>query len=165
MDWVMVINEERIENELLAFPRINIMLYVKSYRSSLTYGGSVPKYILGKQRHQESKTNANFLLRKQENEGQNNGTTERVRLHFEHPSYEETLLNLMKKWIKTSDAVLRQQQKKQQRDQLRNHLITDYFNRLIRQASTFQKVPGEYIGSRVPTAATKSPASNGWRPP
>ena len=63
---------------------------------------------------------------------QTNSTTGRGRLHFEHPPREGTALSLMTTWIRTAEAIIRQQRKKRQRDQLRNHLITDYFDRLIR---------------------------------
>ena len=62
---------------------------------------------------------------------QTNSTTGRGRLHFEYPPREGTALSLMTTWIATAEAIIRQQRKKRQRDQLRNHLITDYFDHLI----------------------------------
>ena len=61
-----------------------------------------------------------------------NSTTGRGRLNFENPPWEGTSLILMKIWITTPEAILKQIQQKYQRDQLRHHLITDYFTRLIR---------------------------------
>ena len=53
-------------------------------------------------------------------------------LHFENPPQEGTSLSLMTAQITTLEAILKQLQRIQQRDQLRHHLITDYFERLIR---------------------------------
>ena len=63
---------------------------------------------------------------------QTNGTTGRGKLHFDHFPREGTSLSLMTTWITTAEAIIRQQRKRRQGDQQRNHLITDYFDRLIR---------------------------------
>ena len=128
-----MINAKRIENGLQAHPRANVKVIREIIPIVLDLWRRRCEVAFGKTKEQKIKNKREKLTKKIETlKEQTISTTGKGRLHFEHPPREGTEMILMTAWIATTEAIIRQQQKKRKRDQLRNHLITDYFDRLIR---------------------------------
>jgi hypothetical protein len=132
-DWATVINTERIEDGQQAYPRANVKVIREIIPIAIDLWRRRCEIAYGKTKKERNKRKRDQLAGKINTlREQTNSTTGRGRLHFEHPPRDGTALSLMTTWIRTAEAIIRQQRKKRQRDQQRNHLITDYFDRLIR---------------------------------
>ena len=131
-DWAAVINAKRIENGVHAHPRANVKVIREIIPIVLDLWRRRCEISFGKTKKERIKMKRDQLTEKIETLREHtNSTTGRGRLHFEHFPPEGTSLSLMTTWIKTAEAIIRQQRNKRQRDQLRNHLITDYFDPII----------------------------------
>ena len=105
----------------------------------------------GKLRKSKIKNQRELLSKKSHAARKTNISTGRVSLHFKNPPREGTSLSLVKAWIKTSEEILKKIQRRQQRDQQRHHLITNYSDRLIRQAtSRSRNSQDDILGVRQP---------------
>ena len=127
-----MINAERIENGLQAHPRANVKVIREIIPIVIDLWRRRCEIAYGKTKKETTKMKRDQLTEKIETLREHTHImTGRGRLHFDHFPREGMSLSLMKTWIKTAEAIIRQQRKRRQKDQLRNHLITDYFDRLI----------------------------------
>ena len=119
-----MINAKWIENGLQAHPRANAKVVWEIIPIVIDLWRRRCDIAFGKTKKEKIKKKRDQLTEKIETlREQTNSTTVRGRLNFEHPPREGTSLSIMTTWIKTAEAIIRQQ-----RDGLRNHLITDYFD-------------------------------------
>ena len=127
-DWAAVINAKRIENGLQAHPQAKVKVIREIGPIVIDLWRRRCELAFGKTKEQKIKNKREKLTKKIETLKEHTIiTTGRGRLHFEHPPREGTALSLMRTWIAMAEAIIRQQRKKRQRDQLQNHLITDLF--------------------------------------